>query len=50
MIPQRMALPSGAEQEMYCMMECPGYDISKWGVPYSIYREGDDDDMGQDVE
>jgi len=50
MIPQRMALPSGAEQEMYCMMERPGYDISKWGVPYSIYHEGDDDDVGQDVE
>ena len=41
MIPQWMALPSGMEQEMYCMME---------HLPYSVYREADDDDMGQDIE
>jgi len=52
MIPRRMVLPSGAEQEVYCMMERPGYDISNWGVPYSVYREADDDDAdtGQDIE
>ena len=50
MIPWRMALPSGMEQEVYCMMEHPGYDISNWGVPYSVYHEGDDDDAEQDIE
>ena len=52
MIPRWMALPSGVEQEMYCMMERPGYDIANWGVPYSVYREADDDDAdtGQDIE
>jgi len=52
MIPRWMALPSGVEQEMYCMMERPGYDIANWGVPYSMYRGADDDDAdtGQDIE
>ncbi|KAL4064069.1 hypothetical protein V8B97DRAFT_1920272 [Scleroderma yunnanense] len=38
-ISQQMALPSGTEQEVYCMMEHPG-----------VYHKGDDDDTGQDVE
>lgn len=50
MIPRWMTLLSGMEQEMYCMMECPGYDIANWGVPYSVYREADDDDVGQEIE
>lgn len=50
MIPQQMALPSGAEGEYYCMMERPGYDIASWGVPYSIYRDVEDDDNGDNVE
>ena len=50
MIPQWMTLPSGMEQEMYCMMECPGYDIANWGVPYSMYCEADDNDVGQEIE
>jgi len=50
MIPQQIVLPSGMEQEAYCLMEQPGYDISDWGVPYNVYREGDDDDGGDDVE
>ena len=50
MIPQQMVLPSGVEQEVYCLMEWPGYDISDWGVPYNVYREGDDDDGGDDDE
>ena len=49
MIPQKMVLPLGIEQEVYCLMERPGYNISNWGVPYSMYREGDDDDGGDDV-
>ena len=50
MIPQQMVLPSGVEQEVYCLMERPGYDISDWGVLYNVYREGDDDDGGDDDE
>ena len=50
MIPRWMTLPSGVEQEMYCMMECLGFDIANWGVPYSVYREADDDDVGQEIE
>jgi len=50
MIPRRMVLPSGMEQEVHCLMERPGYNISNWGVPYSVYHEGDDDDGGDDVE
>jgi len=50
MIPQQIVLLSGVEQEAYCLMERPGYDISDWGVPYNVYREGDDDDGGDDVE
>ena len=50
MIPWWMTLPSGMEQEMYCMMERLGYDIANWGVPYSVYCEVDDDDVGQEIE
>jgi len=38
------------EQEVHCLMERPGYDISNWGVLYSVYHEGDNDDGGNDVE
>ncbi|KAI5997836.1 hypothetical protein F5J12DRAFT_785053 [Pisolithus orientalis] len=36
MIPQKMVLPLGAEELVYCMMERPGFDVSDWGVPYNI--------------
>ena len=49
MVPWQIILPSGMEQELYCLMERPGYDISDWGVPYSLYREGDDNDRGDNV-
>ncbi|KIO06840.1 hypothetical protein M404DRAFT_138489, partial [Pisolithus tinctorius Marx 270] len=50
MIPRRMVLPSGVEQDVYCMMERPGFDVSTWGVQYSVYGDGDDDEGGEDVE
>ena len=50
MIPRWMTLPSGVEQEMYCMMEHPGYDIANWGVPYSVYCKADDNNVGQEIE
>ncbi|KIK74094.1 hypothetical protein PAXRUDRAFT_90349, partial [Paxillus rubicundulus Ve08.2h10] len=42
-------LPSGEEEDCFCMVEKPGLDISDLGVPYSIYSDNDVDN-DHDVE
>ncbi|KIK91218.1 hypothetical protein PAXRUDRAFT_149990, partial [Paxillus rubicundulus Ve08.2h10] len=44
MIPKRLLLLSGEEEDCFCMVEKPGFDISDLGVPYSIYSDDDTDD------
>ncbi|KIN94644.1 hypothetical protein M404DRAFT_167725 [Pisolithus tinctorius Marx 270] len=51
MIPRQVVLPSGIAELVYCMMERPRFDVSDWGVPYSMYVKRDDEDDGhEDVE
>ncbi|KIK77486.1 hypothetical protein PAXRUDRAFT_166690, partial [Paxillus rubicundulus Ve08.2h10] len=44
MIPKKLLLTSGEEEDCFCMVEKPGLDISDLGVPYSIYSDNDADD------
>ncbi|KIK77976.1 hypothetical protein PAXRUDRAFT_165238 [Paxillus rubicundulus Ve08.2h10] len=43
-IPKKLLLPSGEEEDCFCMVEKPGLDISDLGVPYSIYSDDSTDD------
>ncbi|KAI5991676.1 hypothetical protein F5J12DRAFT_727293, partial [Pisolithus orientalis] len=48
MIPQQVVLPLGIAELVYCIMERPGFDVSEWGVLYSMYVERDDEDDGHE--
>ncbi|KIJ06806.1 hypothetical protein PAXINDRAFT_36114, partial [Paxillus involutus ATCC 200175] len=48
MIPRRLRLPSGIEEERFCVLSQPGLDVSLLGMPYDIFD--DEDDVGGNVE
>ncbi|KAF8834325.1 hypothetical protein BDN67DRAFT_992689 [Paxillus ammoniavirescens] len=46
MIPRRMTLPSGVEEDRFCMLSQPGLDTSVLGIAYDIFEDDDDRDAG----
>ncbi|KIK92688.1 hypothetical protein PAXRUDRAFT_146747 [Paxillus rubicundulus Ve08.2h10] len=48
-IPKKLLLPSGEEEDFFCMVEKPSLDISDLRAPYSIYSDDNADD-NHDVE
>ena len=43
-IPHHLKHPSGIIEDRFFVMEKPGLDISKLGIPYSMYQDEDDQD------
>ncbi|KIJ07609.1 hypothetical protein PAXINDRAFT_90134 [Paxillus involutus ATCC 200175] len=50
MIPRRMTLPSGVEEDCFCTLSQPGLDASVLGIAYDIFEDEDDRDAGGDVD